>query len=237
MPFSSPHHFGAPNYGAHDYQPYGHLSYHSYLPEHHSDIIPIPLPSSTSMSSPRDMMPYTGRIRRSRPSRPAYRHLQETSGIPRVTITSNACSRGRPTSQVWHVPDPPTWAEPRHAKLEMPMRPTAHPETVKKVRFLSPSRTQAERRRETEPSWTSSALKSLPDPGHRTGAASEHGLLSPPATPIIHRLRTPDIEPLDISSDFCNCCSESEHHVDSKRKMEMQCKSKVHGGAHVLSST
>lgn len=47
-------------------------------------------------------------------------------------------------------------------------------------------------------------------------------LPTPPRTPEIPRLRTPDLEPLDSKGRFCDCCQDDDDYLCGRAKMDAQ---------------
>ena len=113
---------------------------------------------------------------------------------PRPTTADTAQPGNRTRRRVYFVPDPPTWAPTTGASA----KPAKH---------------------------VSSQPGRSPERGHQSRCTPSHVpevLQSPPPTPRIPRLRTPDIKPVEGCTPFCSCCPA----VDSG-KMEMQCKSSL----------
>lgn len=48
------------------------------------------------------------------------------------------------------------------------------------------------------------------------------GPATPPRTPYIGRLESPDLEPIKCSGGFCDCCLDEERYYDAKGKMDHQ---------------
>lgn len=48
------------------------------------------------------------------------------------------------------------------------------------------------------------------------------GPATPPRTPYIGRLESPDLEPMKCSEGFCDCCLDEERYYDAKGKMDHQ---------------
>ena len=57
----------------------------------------------------------------------------------------------------------------------------------------------------------------------------QRGLITPPLTPIISRLSTPDIEPIALPVEFCACCGDPEDKINDiwyltgRSKIDSQC--------------
>lgn len=210
------HHSGAPYYGAYP----DHSAYGEPCRSQSSALRPnMPFVSySPTVVAPRDTRSSTGRIRR---TRPFATQNHEMHGIPPVQGTSTArhtMSHRRSTPQVWFVPDPPTWSSPGAD------RPAAKPEMNIDVKPEPQSSMSSDRHRRGEPRQSQSPLASAPRYKSSPGAAFGQGLPSPPPTPRITRLRTPDIKALSQCRPFCGCCSDVDRVVDSRSKIELQCK-------------
>ncbi|OIW34239.1 hypothetical protein CONLIGDRAFT_675240 [Coniochaeta ligniaria NRRL 30616] len=167
--------------------------------------------------APRDLRPNTGRLRRPRPSTSQNRRMHYISTVQAAPTARHTASGYRSPSQVWFVPDPPTWSSPTAEKRAVKSA------TQNTVNHLSQTPFIDEKYRTVE----SHRVQAPPSPpsqyGGRSTAALDQGLPSPPPTPRIARLRTPDIKPMDDCTPFCDCCAEIDRETDSRWKMELQC--------------
>lgn len=48
------------------------------------------------------------------------------------------------------------------------------------------------------------------------------GVPTPPTTPQIHRLKTPDLGPVEKCDRFCSCCPDCEQYQEGRAKMDAQ---------------
>jgi hypothetical protein len=228
MAYSPNHHSAAPYYGARSThgahtdrrRPRRPSASGPDIPHYYADSIPWPfLDFSFPVTAPRDMPPITGRVSRPRPYTARHQEMRDFTLFPEGSRTRHVTSCRRQSSQVWHVPDPPTWAAPPNE--HMPARGPAISQSSGMLPQRSPSNDPPRGSKVHRPQ---SPLTPPPEPRTRSDAAFTHGLPSPPPTPRIPRLRTPDLEPLDECKLFCSCCPETERDVDSRYMMELQCK-------------
>ncbi|KAB5522110.1 hypothetical protein GE09DRAFT_500865 [Coniochaeta sp. 2T2.1] len=222
----SPYHSGAPYYGVHP----GHSAYRETrhlrssvpspeIPYYCTDITPRYFMSSPPpTTAARDLHPSTRRVRKTVSSTPQDRRMHDSSMPYSNPMARHTASRRRPVSQVWFVPDPPTWASP---SSETQTAPSAE-EWEANTNPQTPSSDEKGRPLDSQQPQTL-ATSPAQDVGS-SRAASDQGYPTPPPTPRISRLRTPDIKPMDECRPFCDCCSEFEAVVESRSKMELQCK-------------
>ncbi|KAK3690564.1 hypothetical protein B0T22DRAFT_463882 [Podospora appendiculata] len=131
----------------------------------------------------------------------------------------------QPLPRMWYVPDPPAWT-PSVSSTSGGRLPDPYP-------FQTSSRTKDARsqiwnavappsgqghphnppRQDLSPSTSSKPI------AHK-GPAS--GLPTPPSTPVITRLATPDIDFPDPDGEFCACCTRKTNCVVGMSKMDLQ---------------
>lgn len=228
MASSPAHHFGAPYYGAH----HGHRAYEERrqpsasgfgpdMPYYYTDVLPVYfLSSSAPVTGPRDVRPNTGRVRRHRPSTTHNQRMHDIPMLQGAPRTRHTTPHRRSPRQVWFVPEPPAWGS--HT-VENQATTSA---IEKSVNHLPQPPLIDGKHRVVNPDWTQLASAPRSQSGGSSGAALDRGLPSPPPTPRISRLRTPDIMPVDCSKEFCGCCPRIDQQLDSRWKMELQCKSR-----------
>lgn len=226
MASSSPNQFGAPYYGPH----HGHSSSEeprqsrigasgpqiTYFPTDAS-FVTYPHP----IMAPRDRA-NAGRLRRARLSTSENRRMPEVSTAQGVATARQTTYRRRSSpQQVWFVPDPPSWDSPA-AETQRATSPIGMAGNLPDQKSMFDARSLAvDSHRTRVPPMSTSQYDGGPS------AASDEVLPPLPPTPRIPRLRTPDIKPYDASNPFCDCCAGFEREIDSRRKMELQCKLKL----------
>ena len=136
----------------------------------------------------------------------------------RNSTLKHTVSRRRLDSQVWFVPDPPMWAAPTAGKQTLPTAED-HP-----ARIGPQEPTPNGKTRRLNSQWSGTPLTPAVQFGGSSGAASDQGYPTPPPTPRIRRLNTPDIKTVDECRPFCDCCPKTEPVLERRPKMELQCK-------------
>jgi hypothetical protein len=231
------HNSGAPHYGVHPGQSAygvprqpGPRAPGQDIPYYYTDIRPAPLtsfPAPTTTS--RDVRANTRRKRTHRSSSTQRQRLHGLQmSLQDALAARSPASHRRPLEQVWFVPDPPTWGAPRAVQSETP-------QAIERSHNYPPLPWSSAHGRwqNVEPRVPHVGLTSSPDSGRfgSAGAASDQVLPTPPPTPRIPRLRTPDIKPVDECELFCGCCAAIGEVVDSRWKTEMKCKSRCRLGS------
>lgn len=224
MASSSFNQFGAPYYGPH----HGHNSSgeprQSRIGASGPQITSFPTDASfvtyphPIMAAPRDRA-NTGRQRRARPSTSENRRMPEVSTAQGVATARHTTYRRRSSpQQVWFVPDPPSWDSPAAETQRARSTIGIAGNPPDQASMFDDRSLAVDSHRTRVPQMSRSQY----DGG--SSAASDEGLPPLPPTPMIPRLRTPDIKPYDDPRPFCDCCPEFERETDSRRKMELQCK-------------
>lgn len=113
--------------------------------------------------------------------------------------TTMSASQFRNAEKILAVPDPPSWSRQAPTEAEDSLT-TRLPASAQRTERRQPKEMQ---RRQTVLSGPSRVI-------NNSKAAASRYLPSPPPTPTISRLDTPDLEPLVKADRFCLCCPRDE---------------------------
>lgn len=185
-----------------------------------ADVVPPYFVSSPTPITPsRGMRSISQRVRRSRAPPDHRAWSQDVATLQEQSAAGHATCQPRSSGPVYFVPDPPAWASPGRDEPALEA-PKEYPAGSRHQAYaIDGDRLPVDCHRSSHPSTRAPQYCSSP------GATMGDIPPSPPATPRIPRLRTPDIKPVDDCRPFCHCHRHIGPGVDSRWKMDMQCKS------------